>query len=405
MYAVVTLNKSLSQLIMIKLLVFLALSLLLTTTAQANPQEFRAEPKVAILVGISQYNESITGVRPLRYAVNDMKELSKTLKAQNYTVLPIYNASASKSVILHKIRQARELIRPGEGTLLFAFSGHGFSTDNRETNLVTHDTIISSLRETGLSIPEIIREIKSVNPKKAVLFLDACRNAPTPGEKSMTRAGFVNLNPGQGIQLLYSTKQAERSFEEPSFKQGIFSYFLNKGLKGEAVVNGAITFSSLAAYVEREVSDWTYQNKSKVQKPFRSTAGDVAGSFVLAVRGVGNQERDIIVQPRPRPRPDVYIEPGRNQQRTNGYTALIQESHNPSLNSSTGSKVDYCRSYANVAVLQARADLTNSCGFSLQNSNRWSRDAGPQYRWCMTVEPSRTRNEAVTREISLESCF
>ena len=279
-----------------KIIVFLLICLV-ASSAWTSPQEFRSEQKVAVLVGIDKYNEAITGVRRLKYAVNDMKVLEKTLREQKYTVIPLHDANASKNVILHKIRQIKEYMRPGKGTLLFAFSGHGFSPDGKETSIVTFDTIISNLKETGLSVPELIREIRKVNPKKAVLFLDACRNDPSPGAKSMTKAGFMNLNPGQGIQILYSTKQAELSFEEPKFNQGIFSYFLNKGLKGEAAQDNNVTFRSISDYVEHNVSKWTLENKSKVQKPFRSTAGDVAGSFVLATA------KDIILAPKPKPKP------------------------------------------------------------------------------------------------------
>ena len=389
-------------LVMTKYILFLVLSFLLNSAAQSTPQEFSSEAKVAILVGVDKYNEQITGVRPLRYAVNDMVKLADTLKKQKYTVIPIYDASASKNVILHKIRQVGQFMKPGEGTLLFAFSGHGFSPDGKVTSLVTNDTIVSNLKGTGLSIPELIREIRKVNPKKAVLFLDACRNDPSPGARSATKAGFVNLNPGQGIQILYSTKQAEKSFEEPSFKQGIFSYFLNRGLSGEAFINNNVTFRGISDYVEHNVSKWTLENKAKVQKPFRSTYGDVAGSFVLATNGIipppPRSDKDITPQPNPNPF-------GRNRQ-TSGFANLIRLSYGISdLPRDKPKKVHYCRLYSHVSASQARADLNRNCGFGQKNSNRWSVDAGPQYFWCTTVDPSRTRGEAELREKLLEvSC-
>ena len=239
--------------------------------------------KIAILVGVSRYNQQNTGFTPLQYAANDMEVLAKTLSSKGYEVIKIVDHNANKHVILNRIEQISKLIKPNQGTLVFAFSGHGYAELGQPTRLATFDTIANKLSTTGLSISDLVNTIRKTGVKRAMLFIDACRNNPTLF-KSGLNSGPRQYNPGEGIQILYSTRKADVSIEHPSLQQGVFSYFLNRGLLGKAEDQGIVSFSSLARYVEREVPQWSNRHGLIAQQPFRAVAGEHYGDFVLASR-------------------------------------------------------------------------------------------------------------------------
>lgn len=248
-----------------------------------SAEEFSDGDKVAVLVGVSNYDTNSTGFGRLNYADDDMDVLEATLKSKGYQVIKIQNHKANKQVVLNKLEQAGKLINPQDGTLVFAFSGHGYAEPNQHTRLATYDTIAFKLQETGLSIPEVVAAIRKTGARRAMLFIDACRNDPNT-IKSGIRKGPINYNPGHGIQILYSTRKADVSIEHPSLKQGAFSYFVNQGLRGKAELDGIVTFDSLAKYVEREVPKWTSTHSPLSQQPFRAVDGEHFGDFILSYR-------------------------------------------------------------------------------------------------------------------------
>lgn len=277
-------------------------------TLVARAQTFVQEDKVAVVVGISNYDQVNTGFRKLDYAAIDAQKLSGTLQGRGYRNLKrLLNTQASKSVILNAIRNAGARIKPGEGTLVFAFSGHGMVSGG-ENYLATSDSVATNLRQTGLSVTEVIQAIKRTGVKRAMLFLDACRNDPAPGVKAGGMDGFLNKNYGEGIQILYATAQNEVSWEHRALQRGVFSHFLTEGLKGEAAYdNGLITFNSLATYVEQEVLNWTDGKVAQTQRPFRNSVGETRGDFVLArLQHQSRVDKQPLVPSSPKCRVETY---------------------------------------------------------------------------------------------------
>jgi formylglycine-generating enzyme required for sulfatase activity len=117
-----------------------------------------------------------------------------------------------------------------------------------------------------------------------VLLLDACRDDPLPGSKGQLES-FASHDYGEGIQILYSTSRNDFSWESPELGHGVFSYFINQGLSGQAAQGGVVTFANLANYVEENVSKWTFQHLKETQQPRQSSEGEPYGPFVLARLG------------------------------------------------------------------------------------------------------------------------
>lgn len=239
-------------------------------------QQFTQGNKVAIVAGL----ESYTKFSRLDYAVDDAQQLAGILKRNGYKVNLLSDQEASRKFILNAIEQAGKMLRNGEGTLVFFFSGHG-GRRGGENYLATVDTLANQLDSSGLSESDVVKAIRATGVRRAVLFLDACRDNPVPGSKAMLEH-FVGRDYGEGIQILYSTSRDDFSWESQKLGHGVFSYFLNQGLSGQAAQSGVVTFASLARYVEDNVSSWTFQNLGTTQQPRQSSEGEPYGPFVLA---------------------------------------------------------------------------------------------------------------------------
>ncbi len=83
---------------------------------------------------------------------------------------------------------------------------------------------------------------------------------------------------GGGTAFLLSSKSEEFSLESQGLRQGIFSYYLIQGLKGEADQNKdrIVTLDELYTYVYREVRTYS----GNLQTPV--LAGDIDRSMPLA---------------------------------------------------------------------------------------------------------------------------
>ncbi len=240
-----------------------------------STSQIQQSNQAAIVVGVEDYDERLTGFRQLDYSADDAQLIGSALRSIGYSAQQIdilTDTKASKSVVLNRIRQRAKALGK-DGTLLFFFSGHGLGRDD-ENYLATYGAVANDLVRDGLAVRDVVAAIHESGVRRAVLLLDACRNDPTPGSKS-ANAGFAAVNAGEGIQILLSTGRGEVSWEHSELQHGVFSYFLANGLRG-----GLLEFSQLADYVKREVVDWTVSRKVQTQKPFRDGEHD-GGDFLL----------------------------------------------------------------------------------------------------------------------------
>ncbi len=144
-------------------------------------QRFEKEDRIAIIVGINNYSRR-SGLRALNYANNDAEAMGKFFRSQGYLVDILKDTDAQKSYILSAIRKAGQLLDPGKGTLVFAFSGHGFGSGD-SNYLAVSGSDASDIENTGLALVDVRNAIKETGARRRVLFIDACREDPNPDAK------------------------------------------------------------------------------------------------------------------------------------------------------------------------------------------------------------------------------
>jgi len=247
----------------------------------AARQTFERQPKIAVLVGVGAYPEG-SGLSPLKYPAQDVAELAAELEKQGYAVRQLTDAQASRGVVVRTLSEIGQAIDPDQGTLLFYFSGHGFAA--KDSNyLATWGVTSNDLEREGLALSEVERLIKETRARRQVLWIDACRNDAGSGARDVTRRSFAQLNAAEGMRVLYSTRAGSVSYEDDALKHGVFTYYLLRGLRGEAAgSDGLVTFQDLAGYVSQSVLAYGVKT-GRIQRPFE--AGEASGDFLLVKSG------------------------------------------------------------------------------------------------------------------------
>jgi uncharacterized caspase-like protein len=215
--------------------------------------------KYAVVVGVADYQG--TGM-DLRYSDDDAYRFYAYLKSCNggvddENISILVDEAATKENVLRTMDNVFSKAGP-EDMLIFYFSGHGAEgafcpqdATNQYSSLLTHDDVKSAFKK---------------HPARyKIVFADACFSGSIYEGKpdNTSQASAVQET---NIAIIMSSASTETSQEHPKIRQGAFSYYLLKGLKGSADRNNdqVITLVELFPYLKANVLNFT-QNK---QTPF-----------------------------------------------------------------------------------------------------------------------------------------
>ena len=141
------------------------------------------------------------------------------------------------------------------------FAGHGLASDNGEKMyLLPYDGSPRLLEKTAILRDELFADIASANPRSVTVFLDTCYLGTTRGTDMLiasrpiaTKALEQSIPDNFTVMTAARGDQTAKPLEEA--KHGMFSYFLMKGMEGEADKNSdnKITAGKLHSYVQSNV--------------------------------------------------------------------------------------------------------------------------------------------------------
>ena len=141
------------------------------------------------------------------------------------------------------------------------FAGHGLASDDGEKMyLLPYDGAPQFLDRTAILRDELFSDISAANPRSVTVFLDTCYSGTTRGTDMLVasrpiaiRAKQQNIPDGFTVFTAAGGDQTAKPLEEA--KHGMFSYFLMKGMEGNADSNrdNQITAAELQGYVEQNV--------------------------------------------------------------------------------------------------------------------------------------------------------
>ena len=237
-------------------------------TGLAAIDPFRIKPvkpnpnRVALIIGIESYRTAVEA----KYAVNDAEafqnyaEIALGVPAQNMKLLT--NEQATRSDILLALKSwLPRVTTPGESELFVFFAGHGMPTaDGESAFIVPFDANVLLLEDTGISRKRLYAEVDAVRPKSVMLFFDNCYGGTNRDDKLLLASRPMSIkveeSPVPPNYLVFNAGESDQTAGVlDEVKHGRFSYFLFKGLEGEADRDrdDKITAGELQAFVRESV--------------------------------------------------------------------------------------------------------------------------------------------------------
>ena len=233
--------------------------------------------KWAVIVGISKYKDS--RIAGLRYASADALSFHDWLVsqhgggyAQSQVKLLLDSEATAQNIrnaLFNWLKQALE-----EDMVTIYFAGHGSPESPDSLNnlfLLPFDANYTDIASTGFPMWDIETALKRfIKAKKVVVIADACHSGGVGQSFDIARRGNrgVEINPigaglqnlsqvGDGIAVLSASddKQFSQEGQQWGNGHGVFTYYLLKGLNGDADYNkdGRITLGELIPYLSEKV--------------------------------------------------------------------------------------------------------------------------------------------------------
>ena len=141
------------------------------------------------------------------------------------------------------------------------FAGHGFIQAGR-AYLAPYDLDPANIAATGYSMDTLGNVVGSrIKAKWKVLLTDSCHSGAITPDADAAQYNKSLLDLSRSMFSLTASRDRERSFESKDWGggHGIFTYYVVKGLEGEADENGdgIVTADELADYARRNVREAT----------------------------------------------------------------------------------------------------------------------------------------------------
>jgi len=209
----------------------------------------------AVVVGISDYRYDThwnkqKGIPDLKYAHRDAKAFAKFLISPQggaFTsdhVLVLTNRKATIKEVRNAIGNflARSL---EDDLVIIFFTGHGAPDPKnpKDLYLLCYDSEPDNYYGTALPMYEInIALSRKIRSKKVFVIADACHSAGISGSKGVSVSARFNqymeklAGAREGVTKIAASREDELSMERefPEGGHGVFTYYLLKGLRGEA---------------------------------------------------------------------------------------------------------------------------------------------------------------------------
>ncbi|MBK6932491.1 MAG: caspase family protein [Saprospirales bacterium] len=237
-----------------------------TEPAPAAPVEI--ETKVwAVVVGVASYDH----MPVLRYTDDDAYRFYAFLKSLEGGALPdeqvriLIDEEATRENMITNIREVFGKAGPND-LVMFYFSGHGLNGSFLPIDFDGYNNKINH--------EEIAALFNKCNAKYKLCLADACHSgsifAMRSGDTEPVLAQYYQTlsKSVSGTALIMSSKADETSLESAGLRQGVFSHFLIRGLKGEADKNKdkIVSVQEIYEFIYENVRAYTGNRQSPVIK-------------------------------------------------------------------------------------------------------------------------------------------
>lgn len=175
-------------------------------------------------------------------------------------------------------------VRKQKSDVYVFYSGHGLpSEDGKNLYLLPYGADKQYLARTALDQQTIVTAIQAAHPKSVTIFIDSCYSGQSrTGEILLASARPISLKQSASsfppeFTVFSASAPDQLSSSSPELKHGVFSYFLMKGMEGDADENhdGKITNTEMQNYLRDMVSRQALTLNRKQDPQLMGDAGRV----------------------------------------------------------------------------------------------------------------------------------
>ena len=219
---------------------------------------------LAVVFGIEDY-KNVPGVSFAKRDAIWMKKYFESVlgipKNRIYAKMDSDVGQAEFNKVFGKDGWIDKRIKSGKSNVFVYYAGHG-APDKKTAYLIPYDGDPNYASQTGYEMDKLYEQLGSFDAKSTTVFLDACFSGAN-GDNEMLLADArpvfmeVDASATRNVTVFSASSGSEISSAWPEKKHGLFSYFLMKGMRGDADANNdkQITVGELGAYIKENVSD------------------------------------------------------------------------------------------------------------------------------------------------------
>jgi tetratricopeptide (TPR) repeat protein len=220
----------------------------------------------ALIVGIGSY-KNLPANAQLEFAERDAEAMYSILinpEGGNFRAEDIHRLVGARATLAN-LKQELEAWLPSvareQDRVLIYFAGHGFVQGGR-AYLAPHDLDPKNIPGTGYPMDTLGNVAGSrIKAKWKVMITDSCHSGAITPDADVPALNRSLSDLSRSMFSLTASRDRERSFESKDWGggHGIFTYYVVKGLEGEADANGdgIVTADELGEYTRRNVREVT----------------------------------------------------------------------------------------------------------------------------------------------------
>lgn len=174
-----------------------------------------------VAVGIAKYQN----ISNLHLCENDAHCMAQLYRQQTNHVITITGSNATKANIVKVLNEQFCKAKKGD-MVVFFFSGHGYEGGFCPYNMGTR-------KQNALSYNDLYAIFRNSNATKKIVLADACMS----GGMRRERRGASHQSTNANVLMFLSSRTSEYSIENGKMKNGFFTTYLERGLRGGADTN------------------------------------------------------------------------------------------------------------------------------------------------------------------------
>jgi hypothetical protein len=242
--------------------------------------------RFAVVVGIARYSDSAGGITSLQFADRDAQDFRDFLLSPDGGSFPkdnirlLLNDDATSQNVRSALFTFLTKAQPQDEVVLY-IAGHGAPDPNDPRNLylLTYDTKLEDMGGTAFPMWQLQDVFARVlKAKRVVTFADTCHSYGFSGASAHAKKSNNLVNQylshfanDSDRAVITASDISQLSYESDKWGggHGVFTFFLLKGLHGEADFNkdGTVTAGELFTYIHDSVDKATEGNQSPMAVP------------------------------------------------------------------------------------------------------------------------------------------